>query len=128
MGDIGSTLLGFTIAVLFIYYENTSQFSLIDSLTLSSVFWFDATFTLAKRAINKEKITKPHKKHAYQRAVQSGFSHQTTTLIALLINLSLFGLVYVGKLFEINSLIILGIALVLLYIIYQLVGKRKSFE
>lgn len=54
MGDIGSTLLGFSICVLSIYFHNTGQFSIINSLILSSLFWFDATFTLLKDLLIKK--------------------------------------------------------------------------
>jgi len=74
MGDVGSTLLGFNIAIFSIYYQNTSQSSLIIWLMLSSVFWFDATLTLFRRYKNKEPLSVPHKKHAFHRIVQSGFS------------------------------------------------------
>ena len=90
MGDIGSTLLGFSICVLFIYFHNTGQFSIVNSLILSSLFWFDATFTLFKRFINKEKLGQAHKKHAYQRIVQSGFSHQKTVLFAILKQMQIY--------------------------------------
>jgi UDP-N-acetylmuramyl pentapeptide phosphotransferase/UDP-N-acetylglucosamine-1-phosphate transferase len=43
MGDVGSTLLGFTIGVFAIYYQNTNQSSVITWLMLTSLFWFDAT-------------------------------------------------------------------------------------
>jgi Fuc2NAc and GlcNAc transferase len=51
-------------------------------LMLSSVFWFDATLTLWRRFRNREQLSTPHRKHAYQRIVQSGFSHQKTVLLA----------------------------------------------
>ena len=54
MGDVGSTLLGFNIAIFSIYYQNTSKSSLVIWLMLSSVFCFDATLTLFRRYRNKE--------------------------------------------------------------------------
>lgn len=128
MGDIGSTVLGFTIAILVIYYSNTEKLHLLNGLVLTAVYWFDATLTLIKRFINKEKLTQAHKKHAYQRFVQAGHSHQTTTLLVLAINLLLFGLVYAGIQFGIHPVYVLLAAMVLLFTIYQLIGRKKPFE
>jgi Fuc2NAc and GlcNAc transferase len=61
MGDVGSTLLGFTIGVFAIYYQSTGQSSIIFWLMLSSLFWFDATFTLFRRWRNKEQLSQAHK-------------------------------------------------------------------
>ena len=49
MGDVGSTLLGFVIAVLGIYYQNQDFLSLVFWLMLTSLFWFDASYTLILR-------------------------------------------------------------------------------
>lgn len=127
MGDIGSTLLGFTIIVLAIHYQNTNQVSLINSLTLTSVFWFDATYTLFKRFLNKEKLSEPHRKHFYQRIVQSGFSHQKTVLYAMFINVILFSLIYLTSKNSNIILVSLLISLILLFIVSKLIDKRKPF-
>ncbi len=128
MGDIGSTLLGFTMAVLLIYYNNHEQFSIVSGLIITAVFWFDATFTLIKRFLNKENIGLAHRKHAYQRIVQFGFSHQKTVLIVALINLILFGLIYFSILFEVKSVFLLGFTILFLFSIYKWVDTKKSFN
>ena len=128
MGDIGSTLLGFTIAVLLIYYNNSGQFSIINGLIITAVFWFDATFTLIKRLLNKENVGQAHRKHAYQRIVQFGFSHQKTVFIVALINLILFGLIYFSTLYEVKSVFILGFTLLFLFSIYKWVDAKKPFQ
>jgi len=128
MGDIGSTLLGFTLCVLAIYYHNTGQFSIINSLILTSLFWFDATFTLYKRFINKEKLNQAHKKHAYQRIVQLGFSHQKTVLFAMLINLILLMLVFVAQTNKNLTTLALGVDIIFLYLVYKFVDFKKKFD
>ena len=90
MGDVGSTQLGFILIILGIYFHNTSDLDIFYWLLLSSLFWFDATFTLIRRMINKETLSHAHKKHAYQRIVQSGFSHQRTLLFAIAINITIY--------------------------------------
>ena len=49
---------------------------------LTSLFWFDATLTLFRRWRNKETLSVAHRKHVYQRAVQSGLSHQSVLLFS----------------------------------------------
>jgi Fuc2NAc and GlcNAc transferase len=128
MGDIGSTLIGFTIAILLINYNNTFQFSILKGLILTAVFWFDATFTLFKRFMNKEQLSQPHKKHAYQRIVQYGFSHQKTSLIMIGINLVLFLIVFIAQYYEKYILLFLIAAIVLLFSMYKLVDIKKPFK
>jgi len=128
MGDIGSTLLGFTICVLAIYYHNTGQFSIINSLVLTTLFWFDATYTLYKRFRNKEKLNQAHKKHAYQRIVQFGFSHQKTVLIGLFINLVLFIFVFASQSNKKFITLGLGFAILLIYLIYKYIDLKKPFN
>lgn len=96
MGDVGSTQLGFILIVSGIYFHNTHQFHFTYWLILTALFWFDATYTLYRRWQNKEKLSKAHRKHAYQRIVQSGFSHLKTNVYALIVNFLLFLLVFLS--------------------------------
>jgi len=94
MGDVGSTLIGFNIAVLAIYFNKVSALNLEIILILTSVYWCDATFTLIRRFIRKEKLSEAHKKHAYQRLTQAGYSHQKVVLSVLAFNLILFAIAW----------------------------------
>ena len=94
MGDVGSTLIGFNIAVLAIYFNKVSALNLEIILILTSVYWCDATFTLIRRFIRKEKLSEAHKKHAYQRLTQAGYSHQKVVLLVLAFNLILFAIAW----------------------------------
>jgi Fuc2NAc and GlcNAc transferase len=94
MGDVGSTLLGYNVAVFTIYYTNQDATNLWVWITLFGVFWFDATLTLYKRYKNGERLSQAHNKHVYQRLVQSGWSHSKVVISAMVVNIILFGLVY----------------------------------
>jgi Fuc2NAc and GlcNAc transferase len=124
MGDVGSTLLGYTIAIITIYYANIESSNLWIWVTLYGVFWFDATVTLVRRLLNGEKPSVPHKKHAYQRLTQAGWSHSRVTLSALGLNLVIFALVY----FIPNIAISFALSLALLYVAYRFVEVKKKFE
>ncbi len=128
MGDVGSTLLGFNIVIFAIYFQNENITSILNILILSSVFWFDATITLIRRWKNREKLSKAHRKHAYQRAVQSGMSHQRVTIIALLINFLMFALVHVFDRLSVSTLVGLLACIISLFLIYLIVEKKKKFS
>ena len=124
MGDVGSTLLGYTIAIITIYYANIEALNLWIWVTLYGVFWFDATVTLVRRLLNGEKPSFPHKKHAYQRLTQAGWSHSKVTFYALGLNLVIFSFVY----FISNEAVSFTLSLVLLYTAYRSVEAKKKFE
>jgi UDP-N-acetylmuramyl pentapeptide phosphotransferase/UDP-N-acetylglucosamine-1-phosphate transferase len=124
MGDVGSTLLGYTIAIITIYYANIESSNLWIWITLYALFWFDATVTLVRRLLNGEKPSVPHKKHAYQRLTQAGWSHSRVTLSALGLNLVIFALVY----FIPNIAVSFVISLVLFYGAMRFVDSKKKFE
>ncbi len=124
MGDVGSTLLGYNVAIFTIYYANQNVTNLWVWIILFGVFWFDATWTLLRRKLNHEKLSIAHKKHAYQRLTQSGWSHFKVTNYAIILNILLFALVY----FIPNILISFILALLLLLIIMRFTDSKKRFE
>ncbi len=123
MGDVGSTLLGYNVAIFTIYYANQEPSGFWIWIILFGVFWFDATLTLFRRYKNGEKLSKAHKKHAYQRLVQSGWSHDKVVLFFMFVNIILFGLVY----FVSNVFIGLIISLIFLYSIIKFIDKKRAF-
>ncbi|MEI6050833.1 MAG: glycosyltransferase family 4 protein [Bacteroidota bacterium] len=128
MGDIGSTQLGFILIILGIYFHNNAELSIIHWVMLSSLFWFDATLTLFRRWRNKEKLTVAHRKHAYQRAVQSGLSHQKTIIISVLINFIIVGLVFLSRVYEGMVMPLFLINVLFLYAITKLIDKKIPFK
>ena len=124
MGDVGSTLLGYNVAIFTIYYADKASVNLWIWIILFGVFWFDATLTLFRRFKNKEKLSQAHRKHAYQRLTQSGWSHQKVVLASIMINLILLAIVYfVPKVF-----FAFAISLIVLYLAILFVDRKKGFE
>ncbi len=122
MGDVGSTLLGYNVAIFTIYYANQEPTNLWIWIILFGLFWFDATLTLYRRYKNGEKLSQAHRKHAYQRLTQSGWAHDKVVLFSILVNVVLFGLVY----FISNVFIAFIVSVVLLYGVVRFVdGKQK---
>lgn len=127
MGDVGSTQLGFILVVLGIYFHNQNELSILYWLLLTAPFWFDATFTLFRRWRNNENISVAHKKHAYQRIVQAGFSHLKTDIWLMGINIILLGIILVVKKYELLFIPSFVIVVLALYFLTKQIDKRKSF-
>ena len=122
MGDVGSASLGFIFAVLIFY--DTSSGNILIWMILLSLFWIDASVTLVRRYINGEKITQAHRKHAYQRLVQSGWSHSLVVLSSIL-----FNLIFLISIYFVPSLWILFIInIISVFIIIRWIDTQKGFE
>ena len=124
MGDVGSTLLGYNIAIFTIYYANQEPSNFWIWIILFGIFWFDATLTLLRRKRNKEKLSEAHKKHAYQRLTQSGWSHYKVTNWSIIINIILFAIVY----FVTNVFIAFILGMIVLISCMKFVDNKKKFE
>ena len=127
MGDIGSTQLGFILIILGIYLHNEDQFSLVHWIILVSPFWFDATFTLFRRWKNNEKLSQAHKKHAYQRIVQYGFTHLQTDLALIALNVLMAIVIVFVRKFSFLTIPLFISVIILLYLITRQVDKRVPF-
>lgn len=124
MGDSGSTLLGYNVAIFTIYYSNVDSVNLWIWLILFGLFWFDATMTIIRRKLNGEQITQAHKKHGYQRLHQNGWSHLQVCLFGMGINVVLFMIVY----FISNIAIAFLGSLIVLYGVMKFVDSKKKFD
>lgn len=127
MGDVGSTLLGYNIAIFALYHQNSGT-SILVWLILFGIFWFDATLTLLRRYQNGEQLSIAHKKHAYQRLTQSGWSHQKVVVYSICLNMLLVVLGYIAFQFQGFTIACFTIAVVLLYGVVKWVDTKKRFE
>jgi UDP-GlcNAc:undecaprenyl-phosphate/decaprenyl-phosphate GlcNAc-1-phosphate transferase len=83
MGDVGSQFCGFMLAVLAVVasrFDGVELSFLLMPMLLSGVL-FDVGFTLIRRLLAGEPVTRPHRGHLYQVAQRSGVSAQAVTLI-----------------------------------------------
>ena len=86
MGDIGSLFLGYFIGGLLLYYLSQNDITIIDGFIITSLFGFDASYTLLKRLVQKKKLSQAHHEHWYQRLLIAGFSHKALFYIAVCYN------------------------------------------
>ncbi|MFW2585303.1 MraY family glycosyltransferase [Aliarcobacter butzleri] len=124
MGDVGSTLLGYNVAIFTIYYANQEPTNFWIWIILFGVYWFDATLTLIRRKLNKERLSQAHKKHAYQRLTQAGWSHYKVTNYSIGLNVLLFAIVY----FISNIFVAFLLAFVVLVLVMKFIDSKKAFE
>jgi len=84
MGDMGSTFIGYTFAVLSVIAQGAGVPAFITILLLAGAVG-DVILTLARRTLKKEKLLSPHRTHYYQRLTSLGLSHKQVTLLEYLI-------------------------------------------
>jgi Fuc2NAc and GlcNAc transferase len=128
MGDVGSSFLGFVFGVLAIASERAGAVPLLVWIILLGVFVFDATVTLVRRVLRGERWYMAHRSHAYQRAVQSGWSHAQVSGAVLLVNAVLAGFAAVAVLRPPLLLPCCAAATLLLTGLYLIVEHRRPPE
>jgi UDP-GlcNAc:undecaprenyl-phosphate/decaprenyl-phosphate GlcNAc-1-phosphate transferase len=80
MGDVGSIPLGFLAAALGLDGWARGLWGWWFPFLVFSPFAVDATATLARRALRRERLWQAHREHYYQRLVQMGLGHRGTAL------------------------------------------------
>jgi len=88
MGDVGSGFLGATLAAMFALALNRGVVGLPGILVLTLPFWLDASWTLSKRLLARERVWEAHRDHFYQRIVHE-HSHFYALRALTLLNLFL---------------------------------------
>ncbi|MGH8641844.1 MAG: MraY family glycosyltransferase [Burkholderiales bacterium] len=80
MGDAGSVPLGFLAAALGLIGWRQQDWTWWFPLLVFSPFIVDASVTLARRLLRREKVWQAHRDHYYQRLVRLGWGHGRTAL------------------------------------------------
>lgn len=86
MGDAGSTYLAFLIFGMALLSLRAGWMHETAWLILGAVFITDATLTLARRMMAKERWFEAHRRHAYQHLARRWGSHRRVTLAVLAVN------------------------------------------
>ncbi len=92
LGDAGSVLLGFLVAVLL--WNLSNKIGTIPSLMMPLYFILDPGVTLIKRIYRRERFWEAHRQHYYQRALDAGQSNWSILARIGLCNLILCLLAY----------------------------------
>src|SRR5690606_17589834 len=80
MGDVGSVFLGAACGGLTAAAIEHGYISLLGGVLLMFPFVFDATFTLLRRAVLREKVWLAHRSHIYQQLCDLGMSHRSVAI------------------------------------------------
>jgi Fuc2NAc and GlcNAc transferase len=95
MGDIGSGYLGYVIAVIAIHSSQTSSVdihacsvNIYAWLILGGVFFIDATLTLCRRLVRRDRVYEAHRTHAYQWLARRWGSHAKVTVAVIVVNIA----------------------------------------
>ncbi|MEK6593109.1 MAG: glycosyltransferase family 4 protein [Pseudomonadota bacterium] len=80
LGDVGAVPLGFLAAALGLLGWLQRDWTWWFPLLVFSPFVVDASVTLARRLLRRERVWEAHRDHYYQRLVQLGWGHRRTAL------------------------------------------------
>jgi UDP-N-acetylmuramyl pentapeptide phosphotransferase/UDP-N-acetylglucosamine-1-phosphate transferase len=81
MGDVGSVPLGFLAGALGLQGWAIGAWPIWFPVLVFAPFMCDATLTLVKRLLRRERVWRAHREHYYQRLVRMGFGHRGTAYI-----------------------------------------------
>ena len=95
LGDVGSVPLGFLVGWLLLNMAGNGMWAA--AVILPSYYLFDASITLIRRALKREKIWQPHRQHFYQKAVERGLSQTKLVSGIALIGILLISLALLAE-------------------------------
>jgi len=100
LGDVGSTVIGYYIAVLCFWYARDHGWWLLGALGLMHAnFIYDTLFTVLRRIYLGQKWYEPHREFYFHKLVRSGKSHHfVTSLESILQTFNIFIVIYFVKL------------------------------
>src|SRR6185503_18310783 len=87
MGDVGSTFLGYSFAVLPLIASTHGGDALLLGTLLMWTIIMDAGVTFIGRLIKRENVFSAHRSHLYQRLVIAGYKHETISSLYILLTL-----------------------------------------
>lgn len=128
MGDVGSTLLGFTFGALALFGERLSQVPALLWAILLMPFLVDATFTTLRRVVRRERWFEAHRTFAYQGAVALGSTHGEVALRVVLFGILLSFLVFLVGAAPFLLLPVLGAALLFCAWIWWNIQRKVSLR
>ena len=87
LGDIGSGFIGFTIGTISLVIARSQPLITWAVIILLGVFIVDATVTLIRRLIDKQRISTAHRSHAFQHLANSADRHLKVSLSIATVNI-----------------------------------------
>ena len=125
MGDVGSTFLGASVAILLLSSREETVLAW-SALSVTFPLIGDSIYTLIRRLLNKENIFEPHRIHIYQRLQQSNLGHDWVTFIYIFATIVTACVVYWLGIMSVTVnilLTILAISMAEVYLINKPINK-----
>src|SRR5687768_1028598 len=97
LGDVGSIPLGFLAAALGIVGWRSDLWPLWFPVLVFGPFIGDATITLIRRVLRRERVWQAHRDHHYQRMVRMGLGHRGTAWTGYAVMLLCAGAALLGR-------------------------------
>jgi UDP-GlcNAc:undecaprenyl-phosphate/decaprenyl-phosphate GlcNAc-1-phosphate transferase len=97
LGDVGSIPLGFLAAALGIVGWRNDLWPLWFPVLVFGPFIADATVTLVRRVLRRERVWQAHRDHYYQRMVRMGLGHRGTAWTGYAVMLLCAGAALLGR-------------------------------
>jgi UDP-GlcNAc:undecaprenyl-phosphate/decaprenyl-phosphate GlcNAc-1-phosphate transferase len=85
MGDVGSTFLGYSFAVLSLVSADQGGDALLIGTLLMWIVIMDSFVTFLGRLLKRENVFTGHRAHLFQRLVLGGYKHTTISLLYILL-------------------------------------------
>ncbi|HEX6957556.1 MAG TPA: glycosyltransferase family 4 protein [Ferrovibrio sp.] len=95
LGDVGSVPAGFLLGWLLLDAALQGQWAA--ALIVPMYYWLDASITLLRRLLRREKIWEAHRSHFYQQAARRFGDHVSVTRRIAALNVALIGLALVSS-------------------------------
>lgn len=130
MGDAGSVPLGFLAAALGLIGWLQGDWTWWFPLLVFSAFIVDATVTLARRLLRREKVWQAHRDHYYQRLVRMGWGHRRTALAgyALMLASGVTAVAALGSAIAVQAAVLAGAGVVYVALIALAERRWRRFE
>lgn len=124
LGDVGSVPLGFLLGAALIWAAVSGFWAA--ALILPLYYLADASLTLARRALRRERLWRAHREHFYQRATQRGFGHDAVVLRIVACNGVLVALALLSPLASAGeSWILLGLAALAVGVLLFMLARER---
>jgi len=133
MGDTGSLLLGYMLAVTSILgmVKSVAAVALVVPVFALGLPIFDTTFAIVRRFINKKPIMEADKDHLHHKLMRKGLNQRQTVLIMYFISMVLgFASIIVADAEPRTGFIVIGVVVILVFYFGNKIGlfKRKDVK
>jgi UDP-N-acetylmuramyl pentapeptide phosphotransferase/UDP-N-acetylglucosamine-1-phosphate transferase len=131
MGDTGSLVCGFTLAVLAIKFIELRVTTAAPAFAVAAIFvpLFDTTRVFVIRVFNGKSPFSADRNHIHHYLLRSGLSHIHVVLVLSAIQLTVIGLVYFLEA-QGNTFLLLLLSFIVLFlsVLLELLGRKKNVD